>query len=154
MKATTIILKDPSLFARVVEVLDSLPKDRLYECVIRPHKASLSSNQRRLHWAWMTQKSEQTGYTKEECHLDCKKRFLVPIFERDDKDYSIMIDSVRDVHRKGMPGHAQHLQKQIIKMTSITTANTKQMTEMLNEFKMDCEYCGIFLNVPDDIERY
>ena len=151
----TVVLREKINFTQASKYLDALSSEpEIHELVIRPYKSSLSSNQRRLWWMWMTRKSNHTGYTKEECHLDNKKRFLVPIFERDDKEYSLMIDSVRDIHKKGMHGHAKHLQDQIIKMTSITDASTKQMTECLDDVFKDCQQCGVVLTVPDDIARY
>ena len=150
-----VVLREPSNFSQVLKYLDDLgQEDEVHECTIQPYKSKLSANQRRLYWLWLTHISKVLGYTKDELHQDYKKEFLVPIFIRDDKDYAQMVDSVRAIHKKGMPGHAKHLEKQIVKLTSIMDASTSQMTEYLEDIRLKCVGIQIQLPIPEDIGRY
>ena len=150
-----ITLIGPDQYSEVTKALmDLQSQEEVHEVIIQPAQSSLSGRQRRLYWVWMTDYSKATGYSKEEAHLDFKKRFLVKIYERDSKDYAEMIESVRQVHRKGMPGHAKHLQKMIIELTSIMDADTHQMAEYMDDIHQDCNNRGIQLSMPEDLGRY
>lgn len=152
----TIILKSTTQYEEVTKALIDLSKeDDIHEVSIRPFKSVLSSNQRRLYWLWMRCISKHTGYTEEECHLMYKEKYLVPIFEREDKDYALMIEAVRDVHREGKPGRAKHFKQQIIKMTSIMDAKTPWMSEYLDKIREECSLeLKLQLPLPEDLNRY
>lgn len=149
----TLISQDA--WGTLTECLQEIEEDEeVHEVIIQPAKSSLSANQRRLYWLWMSAISKALGYTKDELHLENKKEFLCPIFMRDDKDYAQMCESVRVVHRMGKPGHAKHLESQIVKLTSIMDASTTQMTEYLNDIQTKYQEQNIHLPIPQDIGRF
>jgi hypothetical protein len=82
MKIQPIILREPKHFTRVVEVLDSLPQDTLYEVLIRKHKSSRSLAQNRLMWKWYDiiriHIADSGGqlFTAEDLHEWYKAKFL------------------------------------------------------------------------------
>ena len=101
--------------------------------------------QNSLMWDWITQISEHTGESKDEVHERFKDKFLSRIYERDDPDYAQMMESLRDVYKLDK-GTALKLRKDVIRMTSTTKATKKQMTEYLNDIKMDTfDKLGIIL---------
>ena len=152
----TVILKGPDNFDYAWDLIQEVgSQDEIHEIEIRPYKSKLSSNQRRLYWMWLREISKKTGYTEDELHLRYKKNYLVKIFERDDKEYALMIDHVRDVHRMGKPGMAKHFEAQIIKLTSITDADTAQMSEYLDCINQEAiTKLQLQLPIPEDIGRY
>ncbi len=109
-----------------------------------------SAAQNRLLWMWYTDASKTTvneysGWTKEDWHFEMKKRFLVPIFERDDEGYALMLVSLRKVYSQGLKAEAEALFKHIVKETSTTQASAQQFTEYLNEIHRFCGVNGIWL---------
>ena len=82
MKRPPIILRGAEQFKRVIEVLDSLPKDKLFEVVVRLHKTSRSLAQNRLMWKWYdiirVHIADSGGqlFTAEELHEWYKAKFL------------------------------------------------------------------------------
>lgn len=146
----TVIVRTEELRARVFHLISSIPLDVAHEVIIKPFKESRSLRQNSLYWKWITIIAADLGDTKEDRHLDYKKRFLVPIFIRDDPDYAEMVEAVRNVWRSGMKDQARLLEKVIIKRTSTTDANTAQMAEYMRDIDMEASGLGIYLLRPDD----
>jgi hypothetical protein len=96
--------------------------------------------QNRLYWGWLTdmQKSADnanSGVTKDEWHYRMKLKFLVPILERDDEEYAVMLESLREVKRSGLKTECAALLKHIVNETSTTSASVKQFCEYLNDIE-------------------
>jgi hypothetical protein len=104
-------------------------------------------------WLWNTIIGAELGESKEDVHERNKRRFLVPIYERDDPEYAAMIEAVREVHRHGMKAQAETMAKKITVLTSTTKATVDQLTEFLNEIERDAASLGIMLPRPDDVYR-
>ena len=100
-----------------------------------PTKRSQVANS--LYHLWVNEIHIETGYTKEELYREFKKRFLKPIFERDDPEYRAMVESIRQVHRGGMEAEARTMIDFIVDQTSTTKCNVKHFTEYLNNIDMD-----------------
>ena len=130
----TIILIDDKRKERACVVIRGLKEKLTHEVVIRPHKETLSSRQRRFYWEWITNIAGEIGYTKEELHHEYKGRFLVPIFYRD-PDYAELVDCLGSGNSGPM--------MQIVKLTSITRANTKQMWEYMTDIEHNATDLGI-----------
>ncbi|MDT8419373.1 MAG: hypothetical protein RQ754_02990 [Desulfuromonadales bacterium] len=138
---------------RLREIVGGLSLDSPKEVEIKEHKANRSVSQHRLMWVWNTVLGAELGESKEEIHERNKERFLVPIYERDDPEFAEMIEAVREVYRAGMQEKAQMLFRRIVKLTSTTTANVKQMTEYLDEIEKDAMNLNIYLPHPEDLYR-
>jgi hypothetical protein len=151
-----IVLKGPDQFVLAEELLKELEEEEgLHEVTIKPHHPSLSANQQRLYRLWMKVVSDHTGYTVAECPERYKEKFLCKIYMRDDDEYAKMITSINNIHKDGKKGDAHHLKRMIIRMTSTTTATTKQMSEYLDSIKLDCSTeLNLQLPLPEDIGRY
>ena len=145
----TIILKSPELRERARAIIDNLPVEPVHEVIIKEHKRDLSAEQRALYFVWLGVVGAELGYTKEELHLDYKERFLVPIYMRDNESYLEMIQSVKVVRRRGMNAEADTLKKFIIKETSIMDANTKQMSEYMDDIDKLAASLDIRLPLPE-----
>ena len=151
MKYPPLVIRSKEVAARAAAIISNLDHDDLHEVIIRPYKKDRSVAQNSLLWKWTTVIAEEMGETKEDVHERNKERFLVPIYERDDADYAAMIEAVRSVHRQGMKADAEAMRKQIVKLTSTTTASVKQFTEFLTEIERDAMKYAIRLPHPDDI---
>lgn len=141
------ILRTEQIKRRLCEVLNLIPIDEenIQEVVIRPYKRNRSKLQNHFYWVILGLIAREIGTTKDELHETYKERFLVPIYERDDPEYAKMMETVRDVWRKGMKTEARTLRKQVIGLTSTTNATVAQMQEYLNEIESHANSLGIFL---------
>lgn len=131
-----IILKTPELRERAKLIIDSIPPPdecALHEVVIREYSPNRSADQNALYWLCLTIIGLALGYTKDEMHLQYKERFLIPIFIRDKDSFARMVEAVKAVRRQGMNNEADDLKKEIIRLTSTTDANVKQMAEYLTD---------------------
>lgn len=109
-----------------------------------------SSAQNRLYWKWLTQWGNTVGYTKDEAHYEFKRRFLIRIYYRDDKDYAQMCDAIKALESIDMR-HYTAISTEVIKMTSTTKATTEQMAEYLNDIYRFCYEQGVLLQVSADL---
>jgi hypothetical protein len=117
-------------------------------------KDVLRASQRRLYWLWLTDMQATTinlhaGHTKDSWHHRMKYRFLVPIYERDNPDYALLLASISDVLHQGLIDAHAVLMKHVISETSITTATVSQFAEYLTEIQMFCDDAGIRLRTDD-----
>jgi hypothetical protein len=141
---------------QTVDFMESIPaNDEIYVEYKELTKSDLRRvAQNRLYWAWITDMSntlinEHAGNDKSWWHFEMKKRYLVPIYERDNESYAITIETIRKVYRQGMKQESQELFKFIVKETSTTDAKIKQFTEYLTEIQRFCDYAGIRLRTDD-----
>jgi len=150
MKRRIFIIQSKASIKPVVDFLNSQPDTLDLEVAIYERKQDRTVLQNSLMWLWITIIANELGLTKEDAHEDLKRRLLVPIYERDDLGFADMINAVRKVHTLGHKVEADKLAKQIIKLTSTTSATTKQFTEYLNEMERDMAGKGIILPHPED----
>jgi|GEM_PF-783692 len=150
MKSKTYIIRSDDQISRLNTFLTAQPSEPVLEVIVQDHKQDRSVLQNSLYWLWNGIISDELGWTKEEVHEDLKRRLLVPIYTRDDLEYSAMIQAVRKVHTKGFKDEAKAMSKQIVKLTSTTTAKVKQFTEYLKDIENDMISKGIVLPHPED----
>ena len=148
----TIILKSAQQFSSVLTALDSIKADDdIHQVEIRPYKKNLSAEQRGLYFKWIQILSLHTGATKEDAHLEYKKLFLAPIFEREKEWYRELIESVRTVYRNGDTSIAAKMHSAIMKLTSIRDADTKEMSEYMSDLRMFAlNELNVTLPLPED----
>lgn len=148
---STIIISSEELRDRAVAIIAALPLTPVHEVVIRDHKKDRSTEQNSLYWRWLTVIGNALGESKEDVHERYKGKFLTHIYERDDIDYANMIQSLRLIYSQGMKVEAVALRKQIVALTSTTTATVPQMTEYLESIERDVSSLGIRLpyNMPE-----
>lgn len=131
------------------------PNQEIIVSVKKATKTELRrSAQNRLYWAWITNMSKATvneyaGWSKEDWHFEMKKRFLVPIFERDEPEYALTIETLRTVYRTGMKQESERLHKYVVKETSTTQASVQQFSEYLTEIQRFCGMAGIWLRTDE-----
>lgn len=151
-KKKVFVLRDDNIISRLTAYLLSIPKEPLMEVVVREHQRDRSLLQNSLYWFWMTFIANEWGWMKLEVHEWCKRKFLVPIYERDDEGYTAMIRAIRKVHSEGLRQEAEYLADQVVKMTSTKDASVKQFAEYLTDI---CNYmAGIQLALPKPEDRY
>ncbi len=93
------------------------------------------------------QYSKHSGYTIKEIHKRYKRQFAVPIFVRDDKGYADMylaVKALNDNHTKSV------LSKEIVRLTSTTKFNTKQMSEFIDSVVKDLANNGFNVILTSD----
>lgn len=107
--------------------------------------------QNRLYWLWIKQISDKTGQDKETIHHEFKKKHLARIFNRDD-EYKQTFVKVRACKGVVEPYIYDKLVDGVVSLLSTTKANTKQMTEYLDDVWADMYAKGIFLTIPQELE--
>ena len=138
---------------RALAIIGTMPIDPVHEVVIREAKRDRSADQNALYWQWLTIIGSELGMTKDELHEQCKARHLVPIFTRDNEDYSAMVAAVQAVRSQGMIAEADALWSQVVRMTSTTDCSVRQMAEYLNEIEREAVGLGIRLPHPEERGR-
>ena len=58
--------------------------------LIAPQEKDRSKAQNRLYWKWIHEIHRKTGNDEDQLHFEFKKKFLIGILKRDDKDYADM----------------------------------------------------------------
>jgi hypothetical protein len=150
-KRPPITISTEEIRARALVIIECLPLTPVHEVIIREKKRDRSSAQNSLLWVWYGVISKDLGETEDDLHYRYKKKFLVAIYERDDDDYRAMIQAVREVYTEGKKTQARAMEKQIVKLTSTTTASVEQFTEYLNKIEQDVAPLGIRLPNRDDL---
>lgn len=149
MKQKTFVIRDAQVLSRLVAFIEAQPAKPVIECIVRDHRKQREVIQNSLYWRWLTVIAYELGVTKEDVHYDCKKRMLVPIYERDDSGYAEMLYSIRRLYKHD-PRDGNALFDQIVKLTSTTNATVKQFAEYLTEIERDMMGKGIALPHKED----
>jgi hypothetical protein len=149
-KQRTFIIKEDAVIDQLVMFLKTWTSAEPWEVIVREHKRKREVIQNSLYWRWISYACEKLGMLKEDLHVDLKRRLLVPIYERDDPQYCEMILTLRRLYTDGFKEDSKKLFEQIVKLTSTTSANTKQFAEYLREFERDMASKGIVLPRKED----
>ena len=115
------------------------------EVVIRDQRNDYSAAQRQTYWMWVGEICKFTGDDDNDKHLDLKKRFLVPIYRRDDPDYEQMMQAVI------ASGNAK-IGRGVVGLTSITEASRAQMSEYMDRVQRHAAHdMGVVLTMPESL---
>lgn len=136
--------------SHAIELLRAIPLDIVHTVEIRQYKKDRSASQNSMYWQWLTIIGNELGESKETLHERYKDDFLVQIYERDNPEYAEMIQSLRGVWKAEMKNEAVALRKQIVALTSTTTATTVQMSEYMTSIERKVAELGIMLPHPED----
>ena len=151
MNKTIILREDTQL-----PLVNALCKQVVYsgtphDIIIKEHKVKLSVQQRHLYFHWIGIICNEFGNSKEEQHLEMKKRFLIPIFIREHEGFAEMVDAVQKV-KDSDPGTWRTLADYILQKTSIMDANVAEMREYMTEVDQFAASNSIRLPLPEDRE--
>lgn len=86
--------------------------------------------QNRLYWQVLTKIASDTGQTKDELHIFCKRRFLSKILARDDKDLAYTFALVKACQNQK---DYEKLANGVASLMSTTKATSAQMSEYVGE---------------------
>ena len=147
MKKTEIIRTEKDI-NRLIEIIKAVPLEPVHKVDIKEYKRNRSLEQNALYWEWLTTIGSVFGNSKAVEHERFKEMFLVPIFTRDNEDYAEMIQAIVNIRKNHMCNEATALMKEIIRLTSTTDANVKQMSEYMTDIDRWAAEMGIRLPVP------
>ncbi len=149
MKAKTFSLASLNSIKAAKAYLDGvIPNGKIK--VVFSDAGTKSAKQRGLQWRGYEDKARsgiggRFSDTKENCHLEAKYRFAVPIFLRDDSDfvdlYLVYCNKYEGDQKKMLYFVDQHV--------STEKFSTRQMAEFLTDFRNDCLRQGITLREPE-----
>jgi len=110
-----------------------------------------SLDQNSLYWMWVKDFSDSTGYTTDNVHFEFKKRFLIPLFVRENiKGTADIVSTIQRV-RANSPEDAETLVSFLIQNISTTDATKKIFTEYLDQIERFCHEKRVSLRHPQDI---
>lgn len=119
---------------------------------IRPESKDRSKAQNRLYWKWLHEIHRKTGNDEDQLHFEFKKKFLIGILKRDDKDYADMCLAISTL-KQSESEQFEAIANGVIRETSTTRMDTKQFTEYLNLIEaFALKTFGMVLPVPDDLK--
>lgn len=151
-----VLVSDAQVTAMTMHVLQNYQsavaagKPLIVNITDKKEQRSLAQN--RLYWMWVTQISKHFGDDKDGVHFDCKRRFLIKIYMRDDAEYAATCAAVIGLKGVGEPEKYRLIADFLIDNTSTTDATTEQMTEYLNEIFVFYYKQGLRLSVPEDLK--
>lgn len=152
MKAKTFSLASLESLEKAKAYLNEIIPDGKTK-VVFSGSGTKSAKQRGLQYMGyedkaMSGKGGRLGDTKENCHLEAKYRFAVPIFLRDDPFFAALYtgwcekcELLEDKQERMLYFVDQHV--------STEKFTTSQMAEFLTEFRNDCTINGIDLREPE-----
>lgn len=145
MKQSFIIMTgDEQRRQNAIKAVAELSRDISWRVKIEPFKRDRTLAQNSLLWKWHTARAEHFGEPKAHEHHEFKRNHLLPILLRDDE-----YGDLTKMH--GMMTYADpKIHEKFIDMLSTTMLNTKQFTEILNEYDMVTAQQGLVLPRRDD----
>lgn len=154
MKAAFRVENSTSLVIAMTAILNELPMDLPHVIEVKEYKPNRSAAQNRLLWAWLTDfentgVNEHSGVTKEEWHDRFKRLSLAKIYERDNEQYAVTMQSLRDVYRHGLHKESLNMMDHVIRETSTTAATVEQFAEHLNFIERYAHERGIQLRTDE-----
>ena len=139
--------------------LDSLKKAKAYlneiildgkTKVVFSDAGTKSAKQRGLQWRGYEDKAKsgiggRFSDTKENCDLEAKYRFAIPIFVRDDSKFAALYLMYCNKYE----GNQEMMLYFVDQHVHTEKFNVSQMAEFLTEFRNDCFRKGITLREPE-----
>ena len=119
---------------------------------ISPECKKRSVAQNSLYWKWLSVIEKKTGNDKDQVHFEFKKKFLINILKRDDKEYAEMCLALSAL-KQSESEQFRAIADGVIRETSTTRMDTSQFTEYLNLIEaFALKTFGLVLPVPDDLK--
>ena len=146
-----IILRTDNQRKRVIDEINRLPVNPVYQVVISKYEEKRTINQNALMWMWTGIIGGYVGESKEECHRRHKRDYLKPIYTRDDPEFAETVETVRGVYLSGMKEQARLIMERIVDLISTTTATKKQLAEFMDEIEAEARNLNINLPQPGDL---
>ena len=149
----TFIVDSQTMARRVVLALTELDMATPWQVDIRPYKKNRSLEQQALYRKWCRVIAAEMGMDHIELHEEFKKRWLVPILERDDHEFAQQIGTYRELYNEGQQNRAMRLAEYLKKKASTTWLNTKQFSELMRSVETFAGELGIELPHPKPKEE-
>lgn len=157
MKTAVFTIKDHSDIGKTINYLHNNYTQANFEnkplvVEIKPEAKDRSKAQNRLYWKWIHEIHRKTGNDEDQLHFEFKKKFLIGILKRDDKDYADMCLAISALKQSESEQY-RAIADGVIRETSTTRMNTAQFTEYLNLIEaFALKEFGLVLPVPDDLK--
>ena len=157
MKTTVFTIKDHSDIGKTINYLHNNYTQANFEgkplvVSISPECKKRSVAQNSLYWKWLSVIEKKTGNDKDQVHFEFKKKFLINMLKRDDKEYAEMCLALSAL-KQSESEQFRAIADGVIRETSTTRMNTTQFTEYLNLIEaFALKTFGLVLPVSDDLK--
>ncbi|GAG45758.1 unnamed protein product, partial [marine sediment metagenome] len=144
------IINSKASTKNVVAFIESQPDTPVLVVEIYEQKKDRTVDQNRLYRLWGGIISDELGWARKDVYTYLRREHLCKIYERDDQGYAEMVNSIRNVWKKGMQKEAEKMHDYIVERTSSADATVKQFMEYLKQIEHDMTDRGIPLPHPED----
>lgn len=157
MKTAVFTIKDHSDIGKTINYLHNNYTQANFEnkplvVEIKPEAKDRSKAQNRLYWKWLHEIHRKTGNDEDQLHFEFKKKFLIGILKRDDKEYAEMCLAISALKQSESEQY-RAIADGVIRETSTTRMNTAQFTNYLQLIEaFALKEFGMVLPVPDDLK--
>jgi hypothetical protein len=154
---TAIIIRNQDDRRKAFDAIKAIRKEPVMVVTIAEYKKNRSAAQNSLYWGWLTDLqdtniNEHAGKTKDEWHLEFKKKSLLNIFLKDEsKIYARLLGALYQIKVDFGPDAYDLQYDFILDKLSTTEANVAQFTEYLNDIERFCHSVGIQLRTDQHI---
>lgn len=152
MDKKVFILRSLDVMMEAYSYITNLPLEPLMKVTVEEYSTDRTLSQNAVMWMFFTDIAKHNGTDKRYEYNYYKDKFLVPIYERDDKQYAAMIQTLRNLYKDGYQQDACFLKDRIVDLTSTSKANVKQFTEFLKDIEHDAGSKQIPMRHPDDYD--
>lgn len=151
-KRETLSIKiiDDNFRARAIKIIEGLPLQPVFEVIVKEYKVNRTLEQNALLWKWQGYIGEDLGYTKDEVHLEMKRKYLLGIMLAHKNDYPQVAAAWAKLTAAITE---QDVNDQLSGILSTTSLKVKHMSEYLKSVYLDAQNLNIILPDPRDQGR-
>ena len=143
-------IEKPEHIKKAAVILAGIDLSSPWMLDLRPYKRNRSVEQNALYRKWVRIMAAELGFEEEDLHEEFKKRYVIPILERDDPDFAENINLLRELFMEGKKAESEKLAAYMRRLVSTTNLNTKQFSEMMDQVNAYAMNVGIVLPQPEE----
>lgn len=150
MKRRVFTIRTEAVIDNLTAFLKSQPLEPILEVTVEEHKKDRTVAQNRLYRLWCSIIADEYGWSEKDIAKHYRKKFLIPIYERDHQGTAEMMQAVRKVYSLKAHKEALQMYDYVAERISTADAKVKQFIEYLRKIELDAAENGIVLPRPED----
>lgn len=148
-----IIINSPERLKLAQKLVSELDLSEVWVVEIKAFKRNRSIEQNNCWHGWCSVVADEVGVETIDFKEEGKQRWLVPMMERDDKDFAEQLSEYRKLYQAGQTELAQRLADLLRKKVSTTWLNVTQFKELLDSLEKFASELGIVLPKREQYEE-
>jgi len=131
-----------------LRIIEGLPLEPVHSVRICEHKPDRSLEQNALMWVWLGHMSDDIGHTKDELHVEFKRKYCLPIMLAHPDDYPEIASAWARLTRLSTEGEVADALAPII---STKRLKVRHMSQYLKDIFGEAQ--GLSIRLPDPRDR-